>query len=298
MHGLDEYDSEARWYYPAIMRTTTIDPMAEKYYSISPYAWCGNNPVRYVDPFGMSSEDANEDKWGYGKKDMWGRNTHDSFTHVYIPPMNRPGGISATGYGDSRYGYFSQTLTGYSANYWSVSWGGFTGYHFEEFSPIYKTEWIWYSQEERMYGMPKLGGGEFISTITGNINSFLTNTSIERKIANGITCPVLTGKSLLINHLAKEFIAGGNAEELFDAAARLNKVTKPFKAVGSALGVVSVVEHGFKLKDAIISRDAKGIWINAAKLSLDITFMALKSNPVVLGASIIYNTVDGITENY
>jgi len=53
MHGLDEYDSEARWYYPAIMRTTTIDPLAEKYYEISPYAWCGNNPVRMVDPTGM-----------------------------------------------------------------------------------------------------------------------------------------------------------------------------------------------------------------------------------------------------
>lgn len=45
MHGLDEYDSEARWYYPAICRTTTMDPLAEKYYSTSPYAWCGNNPI-------------------------------------------------------------------------------------------------------------------------------------------------------------------------------------------------------------------------------------------------------------
>ncbi len=52
MHGLDEYDSEARWYYPAIMRTTTIDPLAEKYYSISPYAWCGNNPIIAIDPTG------------------------------------------------------------------------------------------------------------------------------------------------------------------------------------------------------------------------------------------------------
>jgi hypothetical protein len=52
MHGLDEYDSDARWYYPAIMRTTTIDPLAEKYYDISPYAWCANNPVRFVDPDG------------------------------------------------------------------------------------------------------------------------------------------------------------------------------------------------------------------------------------------------------
>ena len=49
MHGLDEYDSKARWYYPAICRTTTMDPLAEKYYSTSPYAWCGNNPVNIVD---------------------------------------------------------------------------------------------------------------------------------------------------------------------------------------------------------------------------------------------------------
>jgi RHS repeat-associated protein len=53
MHGLDEYDSKARWYYSAICRTTTMDPLAEKYYSTSPYAWCGNNPVRFVDPDGM-----------------------------------------------------------------------------------------------------------------------------------------------------------------------------------------------------------------------------------------------------
>ena len=52
MHGLDEYDNKARWYYPAICRTTTMDPLAEKYYSISPYAWCGNNTMRFVDPDG------------------------------------------------------------------------------------------------------------------------------------------------------------------------------------------------------------------------------------------------------
>ena len=53
MHGLDEYDSKARWYYPAICRTTTMDPLAEKYYSTSPYAWCKGNLVNNIDPFGM-----------------------------------------------------------------------------------------------------------------------------------------------------------------------------------------------------------------------------------------------------
>lgn len=29
-----------------------MDPLAEKYYDVSPYAWCGNNPVKFVDPDG------------------------------------------------------------------------------------------------------------------------------------------------------------------------------------------------------------------------------------------------------
>ena len=54
-HGLNEYDSQARMYYAPIMRTTTTDPYAEKYYHISPYAWCGNNPVNAIDPDGRDS---------------------------------------------------------------------------------------------------------------------------------------------------------------------------------------------------------------------------------------------------
>lgn len=53
MHGLDEYDSQARWFYPAIVRTPTLDPHCENYFDISPYAWCGNNPVNGIDPNGM-----------------------------------------------------------------------------------------------------------------------------------------------------------------------------------------------------------------------------------------------------
>ncbi|VBB45607.1 conserved hypothetical protein [uncultured Paludibacter sp.] len=49
------------------MRTTTLDPLAEKYYSISPYAWCGNNPVNAVDPNGMEFTD---EAWKYVKKLM------------------------------------------------------------------------------------------------------------------------------------------------------------------------------------------------------------------------------------
>ena len=34
-------------------RFTTVDPLSEKYYPIGMYAYCNNNPVRYIDPTGM-----------------------------------------------------------------------------------------------------------------------------------------------------------------------------------------------------------------------------------------------------
>ena len=50
-HGLDWYDYVARRYDG--MRFTTMDPLAEKYYEVSPYAYCGDNPVNRIDPFGL-----------------------------------------------------------------------------------------------------------------------------------------------------------------------------------------------------------------------------------------------------
>ncbi|MDH6343645.1 RHS repeat-associated protein, partial [Parabacteroides sp. PFB2-12] len=48
---------EARYYDPALGGFLTMDPLAEKYYSTSPYAYCLNNPMRYVDPTGMFVDD-------------------------------------------------------------------------------------------------------------------------------------------------------------------------------------------------------------------------------------------------
>ena len=36
-------------YDAALGRWHVVDPLAEKYYSISPYAYCGNNPIMLVD---------------------------------------------------------------------------------------------------------------------------------------------------------------------------------------------------------------------------------------------------------
>ncbi|MDE5731581.1 MAG: hypothetical protein K2H95_00875 [Bacteroidales bacterium] len=38
----------SRFYHPLSSRWTTMDPLAEKYYSISPYAYCSGNPVNFA----------------------------------------------------------------------------------------------------------------------------------------------------------------------------------------------------------------------------------------------------------
>lgn len=52
-NGLNLYDYGARQYDPVLGRWHAADPMAEKYYEISPYNYCNNNPVKYIDPTGM-----------------------------------------------------------------------------------------------------------------------------------------------------------------------------------------------------------------------------------------------------
>jgi RHS repeat-associated protein len=52
MNGLNQYDYGARRRGAGLPIWTAIDPLAEKYYSISPYVYCMNNPLKYLDPDG------------------------------------------------------------------------------------------------------------------------------------------------------------------------------------------------------------------------------------------------------
>jgi RHS repeat-associated protein len=67
---------------------TTQDPLAEKYYSISPYAYCANNPLKYIDPTGMYYYDWNNQiyKTDAGNEVSWNEIVQNNYVE---PPQNK-----------------------------------------------------------------------------------------------------------------------------------------------------------------------------------------------------------------
>ena len=65
MHGLNMYDYGARQQDPAVGMFTSMDPLCEKYYNISPYMYCAGNQIRYVDPDGRALGDFYDENGNY-----------------------------------------------------------------------------------------------------------------------------------------------------------------------------------------------------------------------------------------
>ena len=79
MHGLNTYDYGARQYNPIVGRWDRMDPLCEKYYSISPYAYCHDNPINKIDPDGRDDYKLNAD----GYLELWRRTNAKTTDRVF-----------------------------------------------------------------------------------------------------------------------------------------------------------------------------------------------------------------------
>lgn len=93
----DWYDYGAR--HMDGMRFTTMDPMAEKYYSISPYAYCTNNPINYIDPDGNRVQIYKKNQkqvLGYINKLAQGTFAIDKKGYLFLAKSSNSKGFSKT----------------------------------------------------------------------------------------------------------------------------------------------------------------------------------------------------------
>lgn len=57
MTGLYYY--EQRYYDPSKSTFLAVDPLTDKHPDYTPYAYCYNNPINYIDPFGLDTFNIN-----------------------------------------------------------------------------------------------------------------------------------------------------------------------------------------------------------------------------------------------
>ena len=102
---LGQYDYGARFYDPVIARWTSVDPLAAKYPSMSPYNYVMNNPLRFVDPTGMEIDLPGEKK----AQDAYVKMLHDHTGNNYEIKDNK---LVMTGVDKDFKGKASSTLAG------------------------------------------------------------------------------------------------------------------------------------------------------------------------------------------
>ena len=99
------YDFGARNYLPAIPRWSTMDPLSEKYYAVSPYVYCAGNPVNLVDEDGRSVDDYIFDKYGFFLKKIvtdypdrliLQREGESDIIATFADPKNDPGTVDGS----------------------------------------------------------------------------------------------------------------------------------------------------------------------------------------------------------
>jgi RHS repeat-associated protein len=186
MHGLNWIDNLARF------RTvstgggfTGVDPLCEKYYSVSPYAYVGNDPINTIDPLGMDScrYDPNVD-------------AYQSVTNGTINEVTCT--ASATYKNTLVYWMFGELAFGNSR---------YTSEHLNRF--------IWTNKETTRYVNAEMQVAQALSMGVGGVGAVAKIASIGWKSLKTLDIGIMAGKALgdAIGQFGGKMIQGQSAAE-------------------------------------------------------------------------------------
>ncbi|MGD9489410.1 MAG: RHS repeat-associated core domain-containing protein [Calditrichaceae bacterium] len=184
--GLNWYYFGARDYNPLIGRWLTVDPLTAFFPSFTPYNYVYNNPIRYIDLYGLSPTDQMQDEWEGGWDAVWapsngslpGWGTWKGSTQSYLENYTNEAG-----------GHFSKQYYGTASFNDPITWLGY--------------DWLW-------TGWYPIGWGEYFSTFgsvqrnTGYLNGQMWAN--DHRLTVAMMSNLKSGPGML------EYMAPGNTQ--------------------------------------------------------------------------------------